>query len=223
MMQPRAIDLALDLARMPALARAPVVPPIPANVIEIMQIAAASPKACEEAAAATGEPAHVLVEASRFYLQQLLFRPDSDSYRVLGLRPGASRAAARKHMRWLMQWLHPDRSSGLEEVYAARVLKAWRLVSDMKSLAVSGDAAAAKDLKSDPTLVSPPVDRTTGERSTKRFTCGDQMGAARRPDPGLSRVLGGVLLHRIGPDDRHVARAIIALFGQAAALVHAGI
>ena len=137
MMQPRAIDLALDLARMPALARAPVVPPIPANVIEIMQIAAASPKACEEAAAATGEPAHVLVEASRFYLQQLLFRPESDSYRVLGLHPGASRAAARKHMRWLMQWLHPDRSSGLEEVYAARVLKAWREISGSEPVPVA--------------------------------------------------------------------------------------
>jgi len=124
-----AIDLALDLARMPALARTSVVPPVPPNVIELMRIAAASPKACQDAVAATGESENVIIEASRFYLQQLLFRPDADSYRVLGIERGASRATARSHMRWLLQWLHPDRNDGLEAVYAARVLKAWREVS----------------------------------------------------------------------------------------------
>jgi hypothetical protein len=125
----QAIDLALDLARMPALARASVALPLPADVVELMRIAARSPKACQEAVARTGESTHVLVEAARFYLQQLLFRPDADCYRILGIEPGASRATARTHMRLLLQWLHPDRNSGLEAVYAERVLKAWREVS----------------------------------------------------------------------------------------------
>lgn len=123
------IDLALDLARMPALTRSSVTPPVPANVIELMRIAAAVPTACQDAVAATGEPVDVLVEAARFYLQQVLFRPGADCYRILGIHPGAPRVTARSHMRLLLQWLHPDRNDGLETVYAERVVKAWREVS----------------------------------------------------------------------------------------------
>ena len=128
------IDHALDFARMPALARTSVAPPIPPNIVEVMRIAAASPAACEDAAAATGEPVPILVDAARFYLQQSLLRPEADSHRVLGLQAGASRATARSHRRWLMQWLHPDRNNDLEAVYAERVLKAWREVSNGETI-----------------------------------------------------------------------------------------
>lgn len=135
-MPPRhAIEQALDLARIPALARTAAVPPIPANVVELMRVAAASPQACDAAVAATGESREVLIEAARFYLQQMLFRPDADSYRILGIEPGASRATARRHMHWLLQWLHPDRQGGWDGAYADRVLKAWREVSASAELA----------------------------------------------------------------------------------------
>ena len=79
-----------------------------------------------------------MIEASRFYLQQVLFRPDADCYRILGIEPTASRATARSHMRWLLQWLHPDRNhNSWDAVYAERVLKAWREVS-------ASDGPAAK-------------------------------------------------------------------------------
>jgi hypothetical protein len=124
------IDLALDLARMPALARTSILPAIPPDIIELMRIAAASPEACRAAVAQTGEPVQVVIEASRFYLQQVLFRPDADCYRILGIEPAASRATARSHMRLLLQWLHPDRNNNSwDAVYAERVLKAWREVS----------------------------------------------------------------------------------------------
>src|SRR5215467_9583159 len=124
------IELALDLARMPTLARTSVLPAIPRNIIELMRIAAASPEACQAAVAKTGQPTQVVIEAARFYLQQMLFRPEADCYRILGLEPNASRATARSHMRWLLQWLHPDRNhNGWDAVYAERVLKAWREVS----------------------------------------------------------------------------------------------
>jgi hypothetical protein len=130
MAEPHVVDLALDLARMPALGRSPGAPAIPANVIELMRIAAGSPEACEAAVAKTGEPTSVVIEAARFYLQQVLFRPDADCYRILGIEPTASRATARNHMRWLLEWLHPDRNSNSwDAVYAERVLKAWREVS----------------------------------------------------------------------------------------------
>src|SRR6516164_6910051 len=130
MAQSHVIELALDLARMPTLARSSVVLPLPPNAIELMRIAAASPEACQVAAAKTGEPPSVLIEAARFYLQQVLFRADADCYRILGIEPTASRATARDHMRWLMEWLHPDRNNNSwDGVYAERVLKAWREVS----------------------------------------------------------------------------------------------
>src|SRR6516164_10045339 len=131
MAQPHVIELALDLARMPALARSSAAPPLPANIIELMRIAAACPEACQTAITKTGEPAAVVIEAARFYLQQVLFRPDADCYRILGIKPDTSRAVARDHMRWLLEWLHPDRNkNSWDAVYAERVLKAWREVSN---------------------------------------------------------------------------------------------
>jgi hypothetical protein len=131
MTQLHVIELALDLARMPALARSSAVPPLPPNIVELMRIAAASPEACGAAVAQTGEPRHVVIEAARFYLQQVLFRPDADCNRILGIEPATSRATAREHMRWLLEWLHPDRNNNnsWDSVYAERVLKAWREVS----------------------------------------------------------------------------------------------
>jgi hypothetical protein len=130
MAQPHVIELALDLARMPALARRSRAPAVPPNVIELMRIAAGSDEACEIAVAKTGAPSSVLIEAARFYLQQVLFRPDADCYRILGIKPSASRETARNHMRWLLEWLHPDRNkNSWDAVYAERVLKAWREVS----------------------------------------------------------------------------------------------
>jgi hypothetical protein len=142
MAQSHVIELALDLARMPALARTSAVPPLPPNIIELMRIAAASPEACQKAVGKTGEPTAVLIEAARFYLQQVLFRADADCYRILGIEPTASRATARDHMRWLMEWLHPDRNNNSwDGVYAERVLKAWREVS-----ASNGSAATSFSL-----------------------------------------------------------------------------
>jgi hypothetical protein len=130
MAQRHVIELALDLARMPALARTSVVPALPPNIVELMRIAAGSLEACEAAGAKTGEPIPVVIEAARFYLQQVLFRPEADCYRILGIEPAASRATARTHMRWLLQWLHPDRNNNSwDAVYAERVLRAWREVS----------------------------------------------------------------------------------------------
>ena len=133
MTQPHVIELALDLARMPALARRSAVPPLPPNVVELMRIAAGSPEDCRAAVAQTGESRHVVIESARFYLQQVLLRPDADCYRILGVQPGTSRATAREHMRWLLEWLHPDRNNNnnsWDTVYAERVLKAWREVSN---------------------------------------------------------------------------------------------
>jgi len=172
MTQPHVIELALDLARMPTLVRSSPVPPLPPNITELMRIAAASPEACEAAAAQTGEPSLVLIEAARFYLQQVLFRPDADCYRILGIKPATSRATAREHMRWLLEWLHPDRNNNSwDAVYAERVLKAWREVSAANgsaikpSFAVAGVSSNQKKKRRSPATRLPWIERPTEVRS----------------------------------------------------------
>src|SRR4051812_40217846 len=113
----RGIGLALDLARMPALAQSLEKTPLPTDVFEVMQIASAAPEVCQSAAQRTGQPVPALIEAARFYVQQVLLRSDADAYRVLGLAPGASRELARRHLRCLLQWLHPDVNSDWDSVY----------------------------------------------------------------------------------------------------------
>src|SRR5262245_66547236 len=88
---PRGIALALDLARMPVLAQSIEKPPLPTDILEIMRIAAGSPETCQSASQVTGQPPAVLIEAARFYVLQVLLRPDADSYSVLGLDLGGSR------------------------------------------------------------------------------------------------------------------------------------
>src|SRR5262249_61276944 len=105
MEQGHAIDFALDLARWPALARTSGAPALPPNILELVRIAAACPEACEAAVARTGKPTPVLIEAARFYLQPVLFRPQADCYSILGVGPGACRERAPNRMRWLMKGL----------------------------------------------------------------------------------------------------------------------
>ena len=145
MAQRHVINLALDLARMPTLARSSGTPAIPPNIIELMRIAAGAPAECAAAVAKSGEPTSVVIEAARFYLQQVLLRQDADCYRILGITPTASRATARDHMRWLMEWLHPDRNNNSwDAVYAERVLKAWREVSAAKGSATNKSFSVAQ-------------------------------------------------------------------------------
>jgi hypothetical protein len=170
MTQPHVIELALDLARMPALARRSALPPLPPNIVELMRIAAGSPEACRAAVAQTGEPRHVVIESARFYLQQVLFRPDADCYRILGVQPSTSRATAREHMRWLLEWLHPDRNNNnsWDTVYAERVLKAWREVSNgsaAKSFMLARVSSNEKRKRRSPASRVPWVARPAERRS----------------------------------------------------------
>jgi hypothetical protein len=163
----RAIDLALDLARMPAFAPSMSAAPLPADVLEVIRIAAESPETCRAAALATGEPEPVLVEAARFYLQQVLFREEADCYRVLGIRPGESHAAAKAHMRWLLRWLHPDRNGSWDAVYAKRIVKAWREVS--KESAASGNSRSTAEASGSQVRVKPSTNGTKHRSDSVRL------------------------------------------------------
>jgi hypothetical protein len=101
--------------------------PLPAGMTHLMEVAAASPQALQAAVAELGEAEPVLLDAARFYLEQVLFGdPEADAYRVLGLAPDATPEAVRTHHRWLQRWLHPDRAqAGDATIFATRVNQAF--------------------------------------------------------------------------------------------------
>jgi hypothetical protein len=126
---PSAVFLALDLVRSPILAGVMRQHPLPKDVLELIQIAAGSPEALEQAVRATGKNRAEIRQAAVFYIQQVLWPRDGDCYRALGAAPEATQNELAEHLRWLMKWLHPDRgSSELNKLYAGRVLRAWEQV-----------------------------------------------------------------------------------------------
>jgi hypothetical protein len=126
MARPVALHLALDLAAMPMLAGVIQREPLPEGMLDVIKVAAGCPQTLARAARLTGERDEVVRDAAIVYLQTALFAPSADSYRVLGVSRNAPRDEMRRHLGWLMKWLHPDReASGWESNLAARVLGAW--------------------------------------------------------------------------------------------------
>ncbi|HEY4530826.1 MAG TPA: DnaJ domain-containing protein, partial [Luteimonas sp.] len=123
-----ALELALGLLRAPALRSALRRRPLPAGIGEVLAIASESSEATCAASARTGVAAAGLVEASRFYIQQILLADDADAYRNLGATPDAEHAVLRDHHRLLLRWLHPDRSregAQWDSALSTRVNQAW--------------------------------------------------------------------------------------------------
>lgn len=101
--------------------------PLPEGIGQVIRLAAGEAAAVAAAVESTHAPRGALLDASVFFLQQILFAPTADSYRVLGSSPDAPQERLRENYRWLMKWLHPDRNQdGWEAVYADRVNVAWQ-------------------------------------------------------------------------------------------------
>jgi hypothetical protein len=123
----RAVDLALDLMRMPTLAPILSEQPFPSDLLDLIRIAARNADVAAAAAEASSVSERMLRSAAIFYLQEMLFSPGADAYRNLGVDRDASRAQMRLHMRWLLQWLHPDHNPDpAANLLAERVIGAWR-------------------------------------------------------------------------------------------------
>jgi DnaJ-domain-containing protein 1 len=101
--------------------------PLPPGITSVIEMASGAPQALKDAAVELGESEAVVLEAARFYLEQMLFAaPDADAYRILGVPPQAEQDQIRLHHRLLQRWLHPDRAlAGDASVFATRVNQAW--------------------------------------------------------------------------------------------------
>ncbi|MGH6925256.1 MAG: hypothetical protein ACRED5_16105 [Propylenella sp.] len=155
----RALDLALDLARMPTLGEAMRTHPLPPDTLVVIRIAAGCSETSREAVRATGLSATAIRDACVFYLEHVLLASDADSHRILGVRPGAPRSEMREHMRWLLKWLHPDGNRNeWESVFAGRVLKAWREAGAKKQANSPGrnGAGASRNSAAAPSRSQPP-------------------------------------------------------------------
>jgi hypothetical protein len=118
---------ALALWRSPRGARPGPEDRLPEGVELLVRIVGGDAQALAFAIQTTREAEASVRDAAAFYIQQVMFATGSDSYRVLGLDPGASDEQLKSHHRWLTRWLHPDRNRDeWEAVFSERVNRAWQ-------------------------------------------------------------------------------------------------
>ncbi len=97
------------------------------DVVLVLRVAAGDQAAVAVASERTGLDAEELFEAAIFYLQQILFGPNANAYRILGCPIDATQQRLKENYRWLIKWLHPDRNRDQwESVYADKVNIAWQ-------------------------------------------------------------------------------------------------
>jgi len=117
---------------------------------------AVAPARAAETAALVGAREMELQTAARFLVRHMLLATGTDYYRQLGLRPGASPAAIRRHYRLLMGLFHPDRGSGLnaaDATVAVRLNSAYQtLRNDVERRRYDAKLAAAPQ-PTDPAVV----------------------------------------------------------------------
>lgn len=125
----QALVQALALLRAPRGARPGPQEALPDGMLALLRIVAGEEEVLGQAVAATGETAATVREAAVFYIQQVMFDPDGDAYRVLGTARDAQATQLREHYRWLARWLHPDRNpDSWEALYLDRVNQAWQQI-----------------------------------------------------------------------------------------------
>lgn len=125
-----AIIVAMELVRNPVLTHATRAAPLPQGMEMLLQIAIGVPEVIAEAASVTSVPDAKLRYAASFFIEQILLDPAADSYRRLGVTRAATSRDLRRHMTYLLRWLHPDvatlSASGLDCThFAPRITRAW--------------------------------------------------------------------------------------------------
>ena len=100
--------------------------PLPNGVTDLLKISSGDNEVLLAAQESSRHSQEDVRHAAEFYVQQILFSPDSDHYRVLGVDPDDAEAKIKLHYRLLVRWLHPDRNaSDWEVVFSERINRAW--------------------------------------------------------------------------------------------------
>jgi hypothetical protein len=124
-----ALEAALALSRAPNMVGLLRRQPLPTGITFLLRMLAGDANALNEASRLTGlDESEVTAVVELYVLRVMLFRGASPR-RILGVEEGAERGQIRRHMGYLMGWLHPDKSGKTWRVaFSRRVLEAWRQV-----------------------------------------------------------------------------------------------
>jgi DnaJ-domain-containing protein 1 len=126
-----ALKIAIDLLHVPSRIRLYRSEPLPDDVLTLLRIVAGDTEVERAAATLVDRPPQVVRQAAGFFIEQILFAPDADSYQVLGASPQASSDELRRNVGFLLKWLHPDLDSRSERsIFIGRVTAAW---NDLKT------------------------------------------------------------------------------------------
>jgi len=129
----RALDAALALWRAPRLARMMRSQPLPEGLTLLLRIVSGEPEARAEAQRLTSLDEDAIIAVAELYVLRVMLFRGAPPRRILGVESGSKRSQIRRHLGYLMRWLHPDRSaSPWRAGFARRVLDAWHRV-DMEA------------------------------------------------------------------------------------------
>jgi hypothetical protein len=121
-----ALKIAIDLMHVPSQVRLFRLEPLPDGVLLLLRIAAGDDEADRTASDLSGRSMETVRRAATFFIEQILFAPEADSYRVLGADRQASAGELRRNVALLLKWLHPDIDPHSERsVFVGRVTAAW--------------------------------------------------------------------------------------------------
>ncbi len=123
---PRAVIAAFDLADRPGLARVMRESPLPSGVLALIQIAAGGSDTLRGLVSTTGRDPAFVRAAALVYIERILWGPDSDHYRALGVNRDARPREIAKHLLWFAKWVSQEWGwSELELAFSRKVLIAW--------------------------------------------------------------------------------------------------
>jgi hypothetical protein len=143
-----AIDMALRLTRQPGGQRKMAMAALPANMVELLKVAAEDADITARLSFSRGVAPSVLLDSARFALQKIILESGSDHHRALGLTRGASTIEIRDHKRLLLKWLHPDRNhNAWESALFLRVQEAVEKLEAGATEPVASPALARDKLK----------------------------------------------------------------------------
>jgi hypothetical protein len=200
-----ALKTAIDLMHVPSQVRRVRSEPLPDGVLTLLRIAADDDEAVRAASALTGRSAETAKRAATFFIEQILFAPNADSYQVLGLGPRASMAELRHNLALLLRWLHPDLDPrGERTIFVKRVTAAWNtLKTPERRAAYDEQLRQVKDRQArDRGKVRANGSKSRSGGSGKRFVPprqranGREASPYRTARPGFFRRVFSALFHR---------------------------
>lgn len=135
-----ALKIAIDLLHSPSRVRLTRTEPLPDDVLTLLRIVAGDGETEIAAAFSVDRSRDVVRQAAIFFVEQILFAPDSDSYRVLGASAETGAHELRRNVALLLRWLHPDVDPRDDRsVFIGRVTAAWNDVKTPERRAAYDD------------------------------------------------------------------------------------